>query len=114
MSMGRLIHVEQGVYQISTFLGIESSRGLEEAAYKGVRYSYTYHMHMLLTTHASLICPNSFKQNTPISEFTGTAVKPQIGLCPILRAGLGMTDSMLDLFPWVHRPRQSTWANRLS
>jgi len=37
--------------------------------------------------------------NTPVSEFTGSTIKPRIGITPILRAGLGMTDAMLSLFP---------------
>ncbi|KAG8695248.1 hypothetical protein FRC08_007947 [Ceratobasidium sp. 394] len=37
--------------------------------------------------------------NTPVSEFTGSTIAPRIGITPILRAGLGMTDAMLSLFP---------------
>lgn len=33
------------------------------------------------------------------AEFTGKAIAPRVGLTPILRAGLGMTDAMLSLFP---------------
>jgi uracil phosphoribosyltransferase len=40
-------------------------------------------------------------QQTPVGPFTGTTVKPKIGLTPILRAGLGMTDALLSLFPYV-------------
>ncbi|KDQ29196.1 hypothetical protein PLEOSDRAFT_1089042 [Pleurotus ostreatus PC15] len=36
---------------------------------------------------------------SPISPFTGTVVAPKVGLAPILRAGLGMTDAMLDILP---------------
>ncbi|KAL7424952.1 hypothetical protein Q5752_000639 [Cryptotrichosporon argae] len=36
---------------------------------------------------------------SPIAEFTGQAVPLRIGLSPILRAGIGMTDAALDLFP---------------
>ncbi|KAJ8516358.1 hypothetical protein ONZ45_g6300 [Pleurotus djamor] len=36
---------------------------------------------------------------SPISSFEGTVVGPKIGLAPILRAGLGMTDAMLKIFP---------------
>ncbi|EJD00964.1 armadillo/beta-catenin/plakoglobin [Fomitiporia mediterranea MF3/22] len=62
----------EGIRQISTFVGIEASRTLEETSFEG---------------------------RTPVAPFTGRAIKPKIGLAPILRAGLGMTDSMLDLFP---------------
>ncbi|KAH8113305.1 armadillo/beta-catenin/plakoglobin [Phellopilus nigrolimitatus] len=62
----------EGVHQISTFLGIEASRSLQESTFEGT---------------------------TPVAPFTGKAIKPQIGLTPILRAGLGMTESLLDLFP---------------
>jgi len=39
---------------------------------------------------------------SPVTNFTGTAIKPSIALIPILRAGLGMTDAMLSLFPMAH------------
>lgn len=41
-------------------------------------------------------------QTTPIGPFTGSVIKPKIGLTPILRAGMGMTDALLDLFPYVY------------
>ena len=28
-------------------------------------------------------------------------IKPKIGLTPVLRAGMGMTDALLNLFPYV-------------
>jgi len=40
-------------------------------------------------------------QESPISAFTGSVVKPRVGFTPILRAGLGMTDALLTLFPYV-------------
>jgi uracil phosphoribosyltransferase len=40
-------------------------------------------------------------QQSPISAFMGSVVKPRVGLTPILRAGLGMTDALLTLFPYV-------------
>lgn len=36
---------------------------------------------------------------SPISSFTGYTVPLRIGLSPILRAGIGMTDAALELFP---------------
>ncbi len=36
-----------------------------------------------------------FRQQTPVAAFTGSKVKPRIGLTPILRAGLGMTDALV-------------------
>ncbi|KAI5124857.1 hypothetical protein M0805_007290 [Coniferiporia weirii] len=62
----------EGIRQISTFLAIEASRSLEESTFEGT---------------------------TPVAPFTGKVIKPRIGLTPILRAGLGMTESLLDLFP---------------
>ncbi|KAF9534161.1 armadillo/beta-catenin/plakoglobin [Crepidotus variabilis] len=41
----------------------------------------------------------SFQAETPVASFTGTKIKPRVGLTPILRAGLGMTDALLRLFP---------------
>ncbi|KAG9048448.1 hypothetical protein FS837_012822 [Tulasnella sp. UAMH 9824] len=57
---------------ISYFVGIEGSRDIEE-----------------VTVDAQ----------SPISAFKGSDIKPKVGLTPILRAGLGMTDAMLSLFP---------------
>ncbi|PAV20801.1 armadillo beta-catenin plakoglobin [Pyrrhoderma noxium] len=62
----------EGIQQISTFLGIEASKTLEESTFQGT---------------------------TPVASFTGTVIKPRIGLTPILRAGMGMTEPLLDLFP---------------
>jgi len=36
---------------------------------------------------------------TPLAPSTGYRIKPRVGLVPILRAGLGMVDSALRLFP---------------
>ncbi|KAG8907216.1 hypothetical protein FRB99_005040 [Tulasnella sp. 403] len=57
---------------LAYFVGIEASKDLEEITVEG--------------------------QST-IAPYKGSAIKPRIGLTPILRAGLGMTDAMLSLFP---------------
>ncbi|KAF7981658.1 hypothetical protein HWV62_32774 [Athelia sp. TMB] len=62
----------EGIHEISLILGIEATRTLEEEPVHG---------------------------NTPVGPFTGARIKPRIGLTPILRAGLGMTDALLTLFP---------------
>ncbi|KIK08364.1 hypothetical protein K443DRAFT_556969 [Laccaria amethystina LaAM-08-1] len=62
----------EGIQHISVLLGYEASRNLEE---------------------------ESFDDRTPVGPFTGTKIKPRVGLTPILRAGLGMTDALLTLFP---------------
>jgi uracil phosphoribosyltransferase len=62
----------EGIHDISFILGVEASRDLEEEPFHG---------------------------HTPVDPFTGTVIKPRIGLTPILRAGLGMTDALLKLFP---------------
>jgi uracil phosphoribosyltransferase len=36
---------------------------------------------------------------TPLEETTGAEVEPRVGLVPVLRAGLGMVDAMLELIP---------------
>ncbi|KAH8926972.1 PRTase-like protein [Atractiella rhizophila] len=36
---------------------------------------------------------------SPVAKFTGARVASRIGLHPILRAGIGMTDGILSLFP---------------
>ncbi|KAL5508437.1 hypothetical protein ACEPAH_6056 [Sanghuangporus vaninii] len=62
----------EGIHQIATFLGVEASKDLEEVSVEGT---------------------------TPVAPFTGKVITAQIGLAPILRAGLGMSDALLDLFP---------------
>jgi len=62
----------EGIHELSIMLGYEASRGLEEINVHG---------------------------QSPISPFTGSVVKHRVGFTPILRAGLGMTDALLTLFP---------------
>ncbi|KAF8517859.1 uracil phosphoribosyltransferase-domain-containing protein [Gautieria morchelliformis] len=63
----------EGIHDISFILGVEASRDIKETIFQGT---------------------------TPVgATFTGTEIAPSIGLTPILRAGLGMTDAMLSLFP---------------
>lgn len=88
-----LTEVSQGIKQISRFLGFEASRTLESLAFDGVRSKSSSRLvHKAYRTQ-------SLPQETPVAPFTGTVIKPQIGLAPILRAGLGMEDAMLELFP---------------
>lgn len=49
----------------------------------------------------TFLCADETTQQTPVGPFTGTTIKPKVGLTPILRAGLGMTDALLSLFPYV-------------
>ncbi|KAJ3883185.1 armadillo/beta-catenin/plakoglobin [Lentinula edodes] len=62
----------EGINHIALILGLEASKDLEEVTFDG---------------------------QTPIAAFKGTNIKPRVGLTPILRAGLGMTDALLTLFP---------------
>lgn len=62
----------EGIHDVSLMLGYEASKDLQEETFEG---------------------------QTPISTFTGSKVKPRIGFTPILRAGLGMTEALLTLFP---------------
>lgn len=62
----------QGIHDISTILAIEATRDLEEEPVSG---------------------------QSPVGPFTGSVIKPKIGLTPVLRAGLGMTDALLAFFP---------------
>jgi uracil phosphoribosyltransferase len=39
------------------------------------------------------------KIETPLTEMVGSELQPHVGLVPILRAGLGMVDPILDLIP---------------
>ncbi len=38
---------------------------------------------------------------TPLTECTGQQISEPIGLVPILRAGLGMAEAILDMVPWA-------------
>lgn len=40
--------------------------------------------------------------NTPLSPYNGQEIGDRIGLIPILRAGLGMVDPVLELIPTAH------------
>ncbi|KXN86392.1 Uracil phosphoribosyltransferase [Leucoagaricus sp. SymC.cos] len=62
----------EGIDRISLLLGYEASKDLQVEAFQG---------------------------QTPVSGFRGERIKAKIGLTPILRAGLGMTDALLSLFP---------------
>jgi uracil phosphoribosyltransferase len=39
--------------------------------------------------------------HTPLAECTGQQITEPIGLVPILRAGLGMAEAILDMVPWA-------------
>lgn len=41
----------------------------------------------------------SHQLHSPVAPFTGKAIGTRIGLSPILRAGIGMTDAALEVFP---------------
>ncbi|TFK99118.1 UDP-N-acetylglucosamine 1-carboxyvinyltransferase [Pterulicium gracile] len=62
----------EAIHQISLILAIESSRDLETKPFNG---------------------------QSPVAPFTAEIIKPRIGLTPILRAGHGMTDALLSMFP---------------
>ncbi|KAK4050862.1 hypothetical protein OIV83_003284 [Microbotryomycetes sp. JL201] len=63
----------QLVKELTTIIGLEASRTLE-------------------TTQV-------VNMQSPIAPFTGHRISHRIGLSPILRAGIGMAEPMLDLFP---------------
>ncbi|MEM7802723.1 MAG: uracil phosphoribosyltransferase [Chloroflexota bacterium] len=42
---------------------------------------------------------NPIKVQTPMGEANGMALQEQLGLVPILRAGLGMVEGLLDMLP---------------
>lgn len=55
---------------------------------------------VLLAAEASRDLPlRNEPVHTPLVEMEGRVLDVRIGLVPILRAGLGMTDAMLDLLP---------------
>jgi uracil phosphoribosyltransferase len=45
---------------------------------------------------------NSWQIDTPLGPYDGRKIGVRIGLVPILRAGLGMVDPILDLIPTAH------------
>jgi len=54
----------------------------------------------LITYEATLDLPTQTKQiNTPLTTTQGTVIKENIGLVPILRAGLGMVQGVWGLVP---------------
>ncbi|GAA6041372.1 hypothetical protein JCM8097_007690 [Rhodosporidiobolus ruineniae] len=58
---------------ISTILGVEASRDVPLKDVQGLQ--------------------------SPLASYTGKAVAPRVGLSPILRAGTGMNEAFLSLFP---------------
>ncbi|WAQ85832.1 hypothetical protein PtA15_6A461 [Puccinia triticina] len=58
---------------ISFIMAVEASRDLETESVEGLQ--------------------------SPIAPYTGVALEARIGISPILRAGIGMTDAFLDIFP---------------
>ncbi|KDQ06239.1 hypothetical protein BOTBODRAFT_60694 [Botryobasidium botryosum FD-172 SS1] len=61
----------EGIRELTYIVGIEASRDVEEKEFHG---------------------------QSPVAAYTGKTIKPRIGLAPILRAGIGMTDAMLALY----------------
>src|SRR6185312_9170517 len=56
-----------------------------------------------LLYEATLDLPlNPVEIETPLAALTGRQIGVQLGLVPILRAGLGMVDPILDLIPTAH------------
>jgi uracil phosphoribosyltransferase len=56
-----------------------------------------------LLYEATLELPlQSLEIETPLAPLTGHQIGARIGLVPILRAGLGMVDPILDLIPTAH------------
>src|SRR5919197_4336865 len=56
-----------------------------------------------LLYEATLDLPlNTLDIETPLAPLTGRQIGAQLGLVPILRAGLGMVDPILDLIPTAH------------
>ena len=45
------------------------------------------------------LATGSRRVQTPLEETDGAEVEPKVGLVPVLRAGLGMVDAMLELIP---------------
>jgi uracil phosphoribosyltransferase len=55
---------------------------------------------VLLFYEATRVLPQSFvKVTTPLTESDGAHVGAKVGLVPILRAGLGMVDGILEFLP---------------
>lgn len=54
------------------------------------------------------------KKSGPIGEFTGKKLKSNVALIPILRAGLGMVDSMLDILPQADVHHIGMYRNKTS
>lgn len=63
----------------------------------------THEVSLLLGYEASrsLQC-RQYTAQTPVAAFNAFAIHPRIGLAPIMRAGIGMTDALLALHPDAH------------
>ena len=75
------------VKEISGILGVEASRSLALKDVPGVRGPAPTPRARL-----SLMVPSHSQLESPIAPFTGQAIAHRIGISPILRAGIGMTD----------------------
>lgn len=60
------------VSELSYILALEASKDLDETTFEG---------------------------STPVGTYTGTVIASKIGLLPIMRAGLGMTEPLVRLWP---------------
>jgi uracil phosphoribosyltransferase len=54
---------------------------------------------LLFVEAAGDLATESITVRTPLTECAGECLLPRIGLAPILRAGLGMAEAILDLVP---------------
>lgn len=66
------VEFRRHVRQLATLLAFDATRDLRERA---------------------------FEISTPLAGMTGSVIAARVGLVPILRAGLGMVDPILDLLP---------------
>ena len=116
------------VKELSTVLGIEASRELPVKDVPGVsRRSSSSSLHTCPSQSLALLDPQRWSSSSrrgtaltvrrkmtaltlvpvqqlksPIASYTGKAIAPRVGLTPILRAGIGMTDRA-SLFTSVER-----------
>lgn len=101
-SFGNNVHVSRHPiigHKITTLRSSATSSGTFRALLKEVTYHLGYEATTSLTTkHVDISVPLGNKMDEHI-DWRGMKLAERVALIPILRSGLGMVDSMLELLP---------------
>lgn len=72
---------------------------LTETSARDFRFLLTQITTLLVVEATKDLPVHQVQGAAPLAQFNGSEVTPRIGLVPILRAGLGMTEAALSLLP---------------